>query len=256
MNRPEWLRRTDSLIPALLGYFQDNLQDIPHISDQHLSMMPYCAALHWYSALESSIDVNLRGHHAVALCLVRQCLEAQSVITLGLFNSRGTEHMLQRWASGTATHGQIRQYLEHEVWPSFGHRGLWGEPWADYYASINKAVHDYAHYTPTLMGWQWRDVGPSDEPLARMMAIGVAAYDKIKASRITAFHSVIALTMGLVLTEFTLADSDAEAQLVKDVSLLQQSLSNCSLLWPKSNWEAQFAPHMFVPGGDSDSLLS
>ena len=89
------------------------------------------------------------------------------------------------------THGEIRKHLEQEVWHHFHQVGLWSETWSEYYRSINRAVQDYSHYTHGLMGWQWHDMGPADEPETRMMTIGIAAYDAVKASRITEFHAIL-----------------------------------------------------------------
>jgi len=256
MDKPEWLQYTEDLLPILMEYFNINLQEISHIEDPHLTMMPYCASLHWYAAIESSIDANLQGRHAIAVCLIRQCLEAQSLVALGLVKSKNSEQKLRQWNSGKITHGEIRRYLEQKVWPHFQSKGLWGEEWSDYYATINRAVQEYAHYTPSLMGWQWRDICPADEPHTRMMAISIAAYDSIKASRITAFHSILVWTMGKIISIFRLSNSNILNVLEEKTYLLESGLAKCNLLWPKSNWEAQFAPHMFIEEDNDDYQIS
>ena len=61
--------------------------------------------------------------------------------------------------------------------------------------------------------------------------------------------------MGKVLVENVPLKGSILLQLSETVVALEEAFRACKLLWPKNKWEAQFAPHMFVPEEDSDILL-
>ena len=93
--------------------------------------------------------------HANALSITRQCLEAISVIELGLAQVPGASQVLLRWEADKESAGEVRKWLEANVWPAYGH-GLWSEPWADFMGKLAKAIQPYAHYSAKLAQWQMR----------------------------------------------------------------------------------------------------
>jgi hypothetical protein len=143
---------------------------------------------------------NREGKHANAPSLTRQCLEALSVIELGLTGTAPAVEVLHRWEKDEMTAGEVRKWLEANVWPTYGN-GLWEEPWADFMGSLARAIQPYAHYSSRLAQWQSSVHFPRrnrDGGLTLVMKTGPAAYDEHKATRITLYHVLITFALARV----------------------------------------------------------
>src|SRR6202030_483542 len=130
----------------------------------HLDLMPECAAIHLMHCMEASIETNRRGRHAVAISLVRQCVEAMSLIDVGLQGQHYRDTLLEGWSNETKSQGEIRKALERDVWDRYG-CGLWTETWGEFFGEFARAVQPYAHDTQLLQGWQF--ALPPGEQLSR-----------------------------------------------------------------------------------------
>lgn len=155
-EHPQWFVIGDALMWPLIGM---GLTSLRHgtLSSDDLSAMPELALLHHAGCLETAGDANRKGKHSAAVCLIRQSVEALTIAELGLLQRNLGETLLSAWKLGKKSHGQLRQVLEAEVWPSYG-AGLWDEPWSEFYGTLARAVQPYAHYTPELQGWQFAAV--------------------------------------------------------------------------------------------------
>ena len=64
-------------------------------------------------------DVNREGQHAVAISLVRQCVEALTILECALISDRVLcQSLLTAWINGKKTFGAIRKELSCKVWAS------------------------------------------------------------------------------------------------------------------------------------------
>ena len=165
MQKPKWLTFTDKLIGPLFP-IASGVLDSKKSANMHLSQIPTMALFHLFGCLYASIEANERGQHSVAICLIRQCVEALTLIDLGLQEPSYREPLLEKWETGKKSHGEIRKALEQDIWPNYGH-GLWDEPWREYFGNLARAVQPYAHYSPEVMGWQMRGALPMYRPEIR-----------------------------------------------------------------------------------------
>lgn len=248
-HKPRWLRLTDELVPVVVSQASMHLDPRRQPLDPNLANVPYAAFLHWCACHSCSMDANERGLHAVSVALVRQCLEALSLVALGLWNDPRREKLLLDWLEGKLSPGELRQKLDQHVWPGF-HPGLWGESWSEFFANLCRAVQPYSHYTPELMGWQWQDLAWSwsgDRPTGFTM-IGPQTYDPLKASRVTLLHALLTWTVGRILTDLTDVLNPIQRTAVDD---LGKSLGRSKLLFKKKDWAVELRPYLVFREGVS-----
>lgn len=216
-------------------------------NDVNLNIIPQLAAIQLLHCLDSSSDINRKGRHAVALCLIRQCVEALTIVEVGLHNPGFGDPLLRDWWSGRKTQGGIRKQLETEVWGDYG-TGLWNEPWANYFGELAKAVQPYAHYTIQLQGWQM--VAPSGEKLSMAddgsllarMKFGIATYDDEKATRITLLHCLIGWSIGRLILA---TGGDPELDEGEVIALGDALAESELLLADRESWSHVFLANTF-----------
>lgn len=179
--------------------------------------------------------------HANALSITRQCLEAISVIELGLSQLPGAEDMLLRWEADKESAGSLRKWLEANVWPDYGH-GLWSEPWSDFMSRLAKAIQPYAHYSTQLSKWQMRvrefsQNGENGELLA-VVECGPHSYDPQKATRITLYHALLIFTLARI---WLAAAGQSDTTFGALIDRLRIALGKSVYLdGEKTNWDQQF----------------
>jgi hypothetical protein len=242
-KEPRWFQLGDALMWPLVGMSLASLSK--RSSNPDLALVRQASGCHLAGCLETSCVANERGKHSVAIALVRQALEALTLIDLGLHPSTFSDPVLDRWKSGRISHGEIRAHLEKEVWHSYGH-GLWAEPWSEFFGNLARAVQPYAHYTPELQGWQDQVIEQHGEREATI-TVGLLTYDPLKASRVTLLHMLLAWALGRIL----LVHRDNPDVLAREaeIHLLGESLSQSKLLIKNQKWGVQLLPHMwFRPG--------
>ena len=112
---------------------------------------------HWFvlDTLLLANQANREGMHANALALLRQCVEAISIIELGLCGHADAEATLLKWDADDLTPGKLRSWLQANVCSKYG-AGLWSEPWSTFMREFASAVQPYAHYGRNLAQWQLR----------------------------------------------------------------------------------------------------
>lgn len=242
-HRPKWLILGDDLLNPIIAANLAATRRLGFANSQ-VEPLPYMAVCHFAGCLETSIDANKQGKHSVAICLVRQCLEAFTIVDIGLQESTYAEPLLLAWSEGKKTAGQLRQSLERDVWPRYG-KGLWDESWTEYFGNLAQSVHPYAHYSAELQGWQWATI--KSGPTSAFMTIGPNTYDELKAARITLLHILLIWTAGRVVLAH-----DKELLGIEDrkrVFELGSAITSTNLLFEKENWGVQLVPHMFFKEG-------
>lgn len=237
-EHPEWLRLGERILGPLLADTSRALKDLSG-ADYHVTQLPTLALFHFAHSLQTRIDINRDGRHAVALSLLRQAVEALTIVELGLVGSETAYRLLEDWDSGRKSQGELRRALEKSAWLDYGN-GLWEEPWAEFFASLARAVQPYAHCSPELVQW---NIAALTEGLSGRFVGGAGMYDPVKASRLTLFHILVAWTLGRVL--FANRPSVPSMVTARDVAVLGSALSKCDLLMKGRDWSVQLWPHMF-----------
>lgn len=115
-DRPDWLRLGEDILGPFL---RDTLLSLRQFSgpDFHITQMPTLALYHLAHSLQTTIDTNREGRHAVALSLLRQAVEALTLIELGLLDPGFSYHLVQEWDSGKKTQGELRGARRARVAP-------------------------------------------------------------------------------------------------------------------------------------------
>jgi len=215
-----------------------------------LGQIPYLAVLHLAGCLDTAGRANLDGLHAVAVCLVRQCVEVLTLVDIGLQEPEFAHPLLADWKSGKKTHGQLRAMLESTIWPAYGN-GLWNEPWSEFFANLSKAVQPYAHYSYGLMGWQLATLA-TDEVRGgheALVQFGAGTYDPLKASRLTLLDALIVWALGRLIL---MPNPPGRTHpLAAGVHALGRRIAQSKLLFREGQWDWQLLPDVwFRPGFD------
>jgi len=258
MRKPKWLLLSDEILWPVIGMGLAVLDQRMRSSPTRLNQaeIPYTALLHFAHCLETSMKTNEEGKHSVAICLVRQCVEAITLIDIGLQENAYADPLLMAWKAGKKSHGELRASLQKNIWHQYG-SGLWDEPWSDFFKNLAQAVQPYAHYSEELRHWQFATIWNEDwvesqntkPPEALQMTGLLGAYDPLKASRITLLHCLL----GWALARLLLANGESKdvAHREHKINELGSHLARSKLLFHKQDWGIQLRGMMlFRPGVD------
>lgn len=206
---------------------------------------------HWFylDTIFLANNANREGMHANALAITRQCIEAISIIELGLANTSEAADVLLKWNSDELTPGAIRKWLEANQWPKYG-CGLWNETWADFMGSLARAIQPYAHYSQHLAYWQMRlhpHVSEDEEGNTTLIAeYSPRAYDPQKATRITLYHALL----NYALARAWIATNTQDHEFTALISRFRLALGRSRYLDGKdTKWEEQFWAMLWLRDG-------
>lgn len=206
----------------------------------------------WFlrNSLYIANQANRLGMHANALSITRQCLEALSVIELGLCSKPQAADQLRIWEEDRATAGEVWKWLEANAWPGYGN-GLWDEPWVEFMGSLSRAIQPYAHYSAKLAQWQYRvhltKWALPNDGIQALVEVGPATYDPQKATRITLYHVLITFALARVWIATRDAADNAFAALIDELRIaLGRSVY---LDGPGTQWDQQFWAMLFFKNG-------
>lgn len=248
---PDWFTLGEGINERTMSRMADALSGLD--MDVDVRSQPMLA--HWFlrDSLALSNQANREGSHANALVLTRQCVEAISIIELGLSGHPQAPERLRDWQMDRLTPGGLRQWLSTEVWPAYG-TGIWDEPWSAFMAEFARAIQPYAHYTSQLAQWQVRLHGvqvTEGGGYHGVIEMAPRAYDAQKATRITLFHIIITFLLARVWAA-RLGPTDQE--FVRDLTGLQRAIGKSRYLdGHKTNWSQQF--WMLVWNKDGSTIL-
>ncbi|WP_054678502.1 hypothetical protein [Microbacterium sp. No. 7] len=241
---PEWFQHTDSATTEVMHRVTKAVT--ANEMSQQVQHLPTLA--HWFvlDSLSLANQANREGMHANALALTRQCVEAISVIELGICGHPGAEATLLKWEADELPPGKLRAWLHANVWPQYG-TGLWSEPWSIFMREFAAAVQPYAHYSSPLAQWQYRlhrlslpeapavDIATGD--LRAVIEIAPRAYDAQKETRITLFNTLVVYILGRI----TMATRPNDADLQQLMARFGDALGKSRYLdGHKTNWSQQF----------------
>ncbi len=200
MNPPEWFETAEAVTPEAMRRIAEACKS----NEMGLQVKMAPSLAHWFMAdsLTLANRANREGMHANALALTRQCIEAVSVIELGICGHADAEQVLLQWDRDKISAGKLRAWLEASVWPKYGN-GLWTESWAVFMREFSAAIQPYAHYTQHLAQWQLRLHHMTEAPNGEKSTFGFIevrprAYDPQKATRITLYHALLTYLLGRV----------------------------------------------------------
>lgn len=234
---PDWFTLGDKMTEKTMSRIAGALGDL----DMDVGVRNQPMLAHWFvlDSLLLSNQANREGSHANALALTRQCVEAISIIELGLCGHPQASDRLHEWQMDQLTPGALRQWLAAEVWPAYG-TGIWDEPWAVFMAEFARATQPYAHYTSHLAQWQVRFHGAqaSEGGYTGIIEIAPRAHDAQKATRITLFHLIIAFLLARV---WVARFGQRDWEFVRDLNELRLAIGKSRYLdGHKTNWSQQF----------------
>jgi hypothetical protein len=244
---PEWFAAAEGAIPEVLRRLAKAVDHLP--LPIQIGLAPSQAF--WFLAASMTLarEANLRGMHANALSITRQCLEAISIVELGLSREDSAAAVLESWLHNKETPGSIRKWLASHAWPSYG-KGLWSESWSEFMSKLCKAVQPYAHYSSSLAQWQTRLHYFPDkcEEMRLILEFRPNIYDPQKATRITLYHGLIYFTLARIWIA-TSADRDPGFEVMADK--LKIALGKSAYLdGDHTNWDEQFWAMMWFKDGN------
>jgi hypothetical protein len=240
---PAWLTLAKDLMPPL---FQVGSRTLRHRHPNiHVEMMPFMALLHLEASVRASLWAENQGYRSIGISVLRQCVEALTLIDLGLQPHEYNTPVFLAWEQGKKSHGQIRAQLEADVWPRYG-VGLWNEPWAEFFGKLARAVQAYAHYSPELMRWQVflpnQTPVPSDDGTLLLLAkVSHGEPDPVKSYRIYLMNALVMWTLGRLL----LANSPPHAEFEDKLQALGKALGESQLLFKNRDWNEELTGNMF-----------
>lgn len=241
--RPRWVILAESILGPMLASTSRSLEQSRY-QDFDLGHIPVLALYHLASSLQASMDANLHGKYSVCMCLMRQAVEALTLIDVGLQDMEFGERLLAGYRAGKQTSGELRKELEKTIWPGYG-IGLWSESWSQFFGTLAKAVQPYAHCSLQLLQWQLADVSPTHKD--QRLLVGVGLQDAVKASRITLLHALVIWTLGrLLLANRTSPEVIAQSQ---HIASLGSALAASKLLFADEDWSVQMLPLMYFRDG-------
>ncbi len=246
-STPRWLKLAEHLLPPLVSMGMNVLKEA-FPQDPDLGTVPICAMHHLVDCLVESMNANREGRHAVAVSLLRQCIEAMTLVDVGLQDQGLVAEVLRQWKDGRLTNGDVRAFLEQEVWPRYG-CGLWDEPWTEFFSNLSRAVQPYAHYSPQLQGWQLAYLSApkaTGDGYIGTVLIGPQTCDPLKASRITLLFGLFCWVIGRLLLAF---GRNPDVNSLRDkISELGNALGSSKLLLKRKDWALELLPDMWFKG--------
>jgi len=244
-SEPEWFKRGNPLIWLVARATYDHFEGPSNLSSHH-KHVALCASIHYIHCLNLSTEVNRKGQHAVAICLIRQCVEALNVIEIGMLRERAIgENLLRCWGSGAKTLGSIRKDLEAKVWPRYG-TGLWGETWTSFFGEFCKAVQPYVHYSKELQSWQLQllsGTARTDENGKYLLLgkVGLNTYEASKAIRVNMLHCLLSWVLGRIMIEnIEIKELNSELEALGKALAGSEELCGGALNWPQQFWAHEF----------------
>ena len=241
---PRWLQLGQQISSPVFQAVLDALRS-RRLPDASIQATGELALFHVRACLNASIDQNQVGQPAVALALLRQCIEALTVVDASLQRSELAIDLLQRWVKSGSSTGALRKELANHAWPRYG-TGLWDEPWGDFFSNLSKSVHPYAHYSNLLQQWQISIVSNrgSSDVIAMTSHMTV---DQVKFLRVALLHMLVIWAVGRIF----LGNSPDESHksLRDSIAALGSALSESKMLFRSKDWADELLPHIFFNEG-------
>lgn len=241
---PQWYDEAVELAGPLVGHVNRALaarsSGAPKAASVDLQQLPSLALRQFLDGTITAVDANFKGRHATAVALLRQGVEALTIVELGLVDTTEGWEQLKRWSDECQSQGALRKYLEHSAWSSYGD-GLWSETWAAFSASLARSVQPYAHLSARLLQWQLKVRSELSHTGHAIVLVGEGV-DPIKRERVALALSLQVWMLGRV----ALVHTTPPAALRQRVFHLGQLLAGTRWLTEGADWSEQLLPHVWL----------
>jgi len=212
-----------------------------------LRYIPHYAGKHCLQSIRLSRLANEGGAHAVAVCLLRDAVEALSLVALGISQDPDKVRLLNQWNEERLSAGELRKHLEAKVWPQVGIKGLWGESWDLFWASLALSVQPYAHFSPLRMRWH-QHVQIIDGRLHIWINHPSGDFELYSGARVSAFQLLVFWAFAELVCAFNAATRNQLLRLTSFASDARQWLSTNEVFFQWEKWEVQLMPFVYPTG--------
>jgi len=242
-----WKKTHEPLNLELQSVVRGFWADQPPISDLQLQFIPHYAGKHCLESVRLSRLANEGGAHAVAVGLLRDAVEALSIVALGISHCPDKIQLLNKWNEERLSAGEIRKYLEEKVWPKMSVTGLWGESWASFWADLAGSVQPYAHFSPLRMRWhQHMQIINGEWHLCINHPSG--DFEIYRGSRVVAFQLLIFWAFAELVCTFESAPNEQISRITSLADDARRWLSTNEVFFKGEKWEVQLMPFVYPTG--------
>jgi len=222
------------------GYWGQN----PPVNDLQLQFTAHYAGKHCLESVVASRLANEAGAHAIAVGLLRHAVEALDIVAISICHHPDKLAILQRWNDEKISQGDVRRILEKDVWPLTPLKGLWNQPWADFWKSLSKAVQPYAHFSPPLMRWHQR-VEMRGGKFFFWINYPGGDYEQYRGDRIAYFQLLVFWAFAEIVRAFHAAPENDLHSLATLADSSGQKLSASPVFFKGEGWDIQLIPFVF-----------
>lgn len=245
---PEYWQKThEPLNLELQGVVRQSWVDEPPLADLQLQFIPHYAGKHCLESVRLSRLANEGGAHAVAVGLLRDAVEALSLVALAISRDSDKVRLLNQWNEDRLSPGEVRKRLDATVWPSVTLAGLWGESWASFWASLARSVQPYAHFSPVRMRWH-QHVQIVDGEWRVWINHPRGDFELYRAARIVAFQLLVFWAFAELVCAFSAASVGQLARLELLADQARQWLATNEVFFQGEKWEVQLMPFVYPTG--------
>ena len=242
-----WKKTHEPLNLELQSVVAGSWADQPPIADLQLQFIPHYAGKHCLESVRISRLANEGGAHAVAVGLLRDAVEALSLVALGISHDPDKVRLLSQWNEERLSAGDLRKHLEAKVWPQVFITGLWGESWDSFWASLARSVQPYAHFSPLRMRWH-QHVQIIDGKWHIWINHPSSAFEIYRAARLVAFQLLIFWAFAELVCAFDAAPRYQLSRLTSLAGGARQWLSTNYVFFQGEKWEVQLIPFVYPTG--------
>jgi len=243
-NPNYWRQTHEPLNLALQKLVRQTWVDIPPIKDLQLQYIPHNSGKHCLESMRLSRLANEGGAHAVAIGLLRDAVETLSLVAVSTCQNTNRVEILKKWNNGKKTAGEIRKYLESDVWPTVAVTGLWGETWQAFWSDFANSVQKYSHFTPERMQWH-QHVEIMDGKLHFWINHPAGDCELYRGARITAFQLLVFWAFAEIACTFQASAPEDLPGLKSLASDARDWLANNEVFRSGGKWEVQLGPFIY-----------
>jgi hypothetical protein len=244
-NQHYWEQTHEPLNLLLEKIVRSEWVSEPPLDGLQLHFIPHYAGKHCLQSVRLSRLGNEGGAHAVAVGLLRDGVEALSVVALALSPLPRKLQVLGDWEKDKLTPGQVRQVLEKEVWPLVTLNGIWGERWGQFWQDLAAAVQPYAHFTAARMRWHQHIEMIGGKPHLWINHPN-GDFELYRGSRIVAFQLLIFWSFAEIVLAFRGAAAASLVQLKVLADQAKEWLSKNEVFFSGEHWSVQLSPFVYA----------
>jgi len=245
---PEYWQKThEPLNLELQLVVRKSWVDRPPVKELQLQFIPHYAGKHCLESVRLSRLANEGGAHAVGVGLLRDSIEALSLVALSICHDPEKIRILEQWNEEKLSAGEIRKYLDSKVWPTVKISGLWGESWASFWESLSRSVQPYAHFSPLRMRWH-QHVQIIDGKWHIWVNHPGGDFELYRGARISAFQLLVFWAFAEIVCTFDAAPAEQLSNLLSHAHKARQWLSTNEVFFQGDKWEVQLMPFVYPTG--------